>query len=273
MTAVVGINFLSEVIVIADTRVSWPDDLLPPEDILQKLYRIHSPQTPTKAAILGFAGDISAIKIVAQHLGKNKFQNYKRPLVMVSLKNDLRRWIEEVTTTLEPRARAGLRFMLCGIEPSRSLSIKKGNTVIRSKQILETHIYVFQVSSNTGKVKVLKRNDLAVIGSGAQLRRELKSKVLPAIRFGFNQPNLHWGRAHLVGEIANEVFQNAGIKGVGGPLQVGRVTSEGLFLDYIWPRSVESKDVQVSQEGQKTILYNPSLGKRYTLYPIWALPF
>jgi len=222
---------------------------------------------------LGFAGDISAIKVVVQHLGKNKFQNYKRPIVMVSLKDNLRHWIEEATTTLEPRARTGLKFMLCGIEPSRSLSIKKGNTIIKSKQILETHIYVFQVSSNTGKVKVLKRNDLAVIGSGAQLRKELKNRILPVISFGFNQPNLHWGRAHLVGEIANEIFQNSSIKGVGGPLQVGRVTTEGVRLGYIWPRSVESKNVQVSQEGQKTILYNPSVGKKYTLYPIWALPF
>ena len=52
MTAVVGINFLSEVIMIADTRVSWPNNLLPPEDALQKLYVIRSPRTPTKAAIL-----------------------------------------------------------------------------------------------------------------------------------------------------------------------------------------------------------------------------
>jgi hypothetical protein len=273
MTAVVGINFLSEVIVVADTRVSWPNNTLPPEDVLQKLYRIRSPRTPAKAALLGFAGNISAIKIVAQHLGTNKFQSYKRPLVMVSLKDDLRGWIEEATTTLEPGTREGLRFMLCGIEPSRSLSIKKGNTMIQSKQILETHIYVFQVNSSTGKVKVLKRNDLAVIGSGAQLRRKLKSRILPAIRFGFNQPNLHWGRAHLVGEIANEIFQNSSIEGIGGPLQVGRITSEGVRLDYIWPRSLESKDIQVSQDEQKTILYNPSVGKTYTLYPIWALPF
>lgn len=192
---------------------------------------------------------------------------------MVNLKDDLRRWIEEATTTLEPRARTGLRFMLCGIEPSRPLSIKKGNKIIKSKQILETYIYVFSVSSDSGKVRVTRRSDLAVIGSGAQLRRELKSKILPAIRFGFNLPNLHWGRAHLVGEIANDVFQDSNIKSVGGPLQIARITSEGLFPDYIWPQSVESRDVQVLQEGQKTILYNTSIGKRYTLYPIWALPF
>jgi hypothetical protein len=272
MTVIVGANFLSEVLVIADTRVSWPSGSLPPEDIVKKLYRIRSPRTPGKEAIIGYSGDISAIKSVAQYLGREKFENYKRPLVMLSLKNDLRRWIEEATVSLDLQQRKGLKFMLCGIEPSRRVPIKKGAIYISNQQILETHIYVYSVNAQSGKVGIHRESNLAVIGSGSKLIKVLRKKILDTITFGLKQSNLHWARAVVAGEITNEIIHASGIESIGGPLQVVRITAEGLSADFIWPEEADDRNVQISQQGQVTLLRNPSSNKEYKLYPIWALP-
>lgn len=272
MTVVVGANFLSEVLVIADTRVYWPDGSRPPQDIVQKLYRIRSPRTPDKEAIIGYSGDISGIKEVAQYLGKDKFEHYKRPLVMLNLKEDLRGWIEESTISLDVWKRKGLKFMLCGIEPSRQVPIRKGDKIIRSRQILETHIYVFSVNARSGKVNVNRVGDLAVIGSGATKTKELKKKILSTITFGFSQPNLHWARSVVAGEIANEIILNRDIRSIGGPLQVVRIAPDGVSANYIWPEETRDRNVEASQQGQVTILQNASSNRKYKLYPIWALP-
>ena len=273
MTAVVSVSFLSEIIMVADTRVSWPSTPLPPADILQKLYAISSRRTQQKVAVLGFSGAIQAAKAVMIHLGKDKLQNYSRPLIMVNLKDQLKRWIEEVTmTNLSAESRRGLSFMLCGLEPSRAATIRKGNVLVKYPQLMETHIYIFRVSQDTGTVEVLRKGGFTVIGSGAELRRDLARKVPPLISFAFNQPNLHWARAHLVGQVVNAVFEHGSVPTVGGPFQVARITAEGLFCEYIWPGSMQPTKVEVTQEGQKTIVYNPDRNETYTLHPVWSLP-
>lgn len=273
MTAVVGVSLLSEVIMVADTRLSWPGTSAPPEDILQKLYAIPCPRNENKVAVLGFSGAIQAAKAVMIHLGKDKLQNYSRPLIMVNLKDQLKRWIEEVTmTNLSAESRRGLSFMLCGLEPSRAATIRKGNVLVKYPQLMETHIYIFRVSQDTGTVEVLRKGGFTVIGSGAELRRDLARKVPPLISFAFNQPNLHWARAHLVGQVVNAVFEHGSVPTVGGPFQVARITAEGLFCEYIWPGSMQPTKVEVTQEGQKTIVYNPDRNETYTLHPVWSLP-
>jgi hypothetical protein len=156
VTVVVGFNWLSEMVMIADTRVSWSGSMRSPQDILKKLYVI---QSPSKAAVLGFSGDVHAAKTVMVHLKDHKFQNYSRPFVMANLKDDLGRWIEEVTATkLRPETRANLKFMLCGIEPSRHPPVKRDNKVVGFLTVPEAHIYVYTVGKDSGKVMVSKVN-------------------------------------------------------------------------------------------------------------------
>jgi len=84
MTLVVGFNWISEMVMIADTRVSWQGTQLSPSDSLLKLYGI---QGNSKSAVLGFCGDLQAARAVLVHLKDRKFQNYSRPLVIAQLKD------------------------------------------------------------------------------------------------------------------------------------------------------------------------------------------
>lgn len=272
MTVIVAVDILSEMIVVADTRVSWPDRSHAPQDIVQKLYRIRSPRTPGKEAVIGYSGDLSAIRAVALYLGGEKFRHYSRPLVMSTLKDDLAKWIEEATTKLETRQRAGLKFMLCGIEPSRAVPINRGTKSVTSPRMLETHMYVFDIHPGSGRVAVTRERGFATIGSGADRRAELRRKILPAIHFGFHQKNLHWARAVLVGQIANSVIRQSGIESVGGPLQVVRISPGRLTATYTWPDESDDRNTEVSHKGDRVVLRNRSSKKEYTLYPIWALP-
>lgn len=291
LTVVAAFNWFSEVVVIADTRVSQrvkvirpdfpesPQDFLKTWDCLKKLYSIQSPRSPEKAAVLGFSGDIRAAKTVIVHLSKYKFQNYKRRLVMANLKEELRRWIEEATVSkLEPRARGGLKFMLCGIEPSRHMSGKRrnGKTVIFTVGSLptsEAHIYIYTVNKDSGKVTVSKRLGSAVIGSGRRLKREIMKKANGALKFGFRHPHLHQGRAFLISHIVGLMFEeNQSIKDVGGPFQAIRITPNGLIDMYVWPPSAKHHNVEVRHEGARSTIFNAVLGEEYTLYPVWELP-
>ena len=40
--------------------------------------------------------------------------------------------------------------------------------------------------------------------------------------------------------------------------------------NYMWPSEEDSPDVQFKQDGQKTVLYNPSTGKKYVLFSIFS---
>lgn len=290
MTVVAAFNWFSEVVVIADTRVSqkcksiWPDSSHPSQDFLQtwdclkKLYSIRSPRDPHKAAVLGFSGGIQAARTVIAHLGKHKFQNYKRHLVMVNLKDELRRWIEEATVSkLGPEERNGLTFMLCGIEPSRHISGKRNGRpvvfTVGSLSTSEAHIYVYTVDKDSGEVTVSQRLGSAVIGSGRKLEREIKRRANEALRFGFRHPQLHQGRAFLIGHLVDLMFEeDQSIRNVGGPFQAIRIMPSGLTDIWAWPAKVKYHNIKVRHEGTKTVIFNPTLGEEYTLYPVWELP-
>ena len=269
MTVVVGFNAFSEVVMIADTRVSWPNNTRPSQDVLQKLYPIVGSR---KAAVFGFCGNIEAAKTVMVHLKERKFKRIERHFVIVTLKDYLQRWIEEVTTTqLEPEARAKLSFILGGIEPSRHPPIKRGTKITGFLRFPEVHIYVYTVNEDNGKVAVSKRSGFAVIGSGRELEKEIEKKVYQGIRFGFKQPNLHWARTFLIGDVIASLFKENQSVTVGGPFQTIRITPTGLEESYIWPPNAKWKNVEIQREATKTTIYNPVSNEKYTVYPVWEL--
>jgi hypothetical protein len=275
MTAVVGINWLWEVIVVADTRVSWRsrDTVLKKEDVLKKLYTIESSTSPQKTAVLGFScDDLRTAKAVMIHLKVRKFQNYGRPLVMAHLKDDLHGWIEEVTIAkLSPEMRKGLRFMLCGIEPSRPSVVKKNDKVIRRIRMPRAHLYVYKVDRRSGRVTVDSEQDIAMIGSGRRVIDRIRESSNRWIGFG-GLGQMQWARAHIMAEIVSLICRDSALGDIGGPFQTGCITSTGLVGDhYVWPPGVGSSVVKTEQEGERTIISNPLLGKKYILHPIWEL--
>lgn len=271
MTVVVACNWLTEAIMLADSRVSWSDNRHPPQDTLRKLYTVGGPR---KGAVIGFCGDLQAARAVMRFLMEAKLRDYRRRFVIPQFRDQLCRWIEEAAETqLQPRQRTRVKFMLCGIEPSRHPPLLKGGKVVRQTPFAEVHICVYRIGAN-GKVVVDARpKRCAVIGTGRALERLIAARLAETLSFGLAEPKLHWARAVLAGEvIASLVAQDKkAALTVGGPLQVIRITAGGLETHYIWPATVADRNTHVEQDGARTIVTNPSTSERYILHPIWEL--
>jgi hypothetical protein len=275
MTAIVGINWLWEIVLAADTRVSWKSQgiVLKKEDILKKVYALPNSQDPKRPFVLGFScSDLKAAKAVIVHLGTRKFPNYSRPFIAAHLKEDLRGWIEEVAVTeLNPEMRSGLRFMLCGIDPPTPSVVKRNNEIVRRIGMSKPHLYVYTVNKGSGKVSVEEESYIAVIGSGRKLTQEIKESSYGWAGFG-GIGKMQWARAHMIAEITAMICKRHQSRDIGGPFQAVCITPMGLITHYVWPPSIEAGSIEVIQEGEKTIVRSPVLEKAYTLHPIWELP-
>lgn len=272
MTVVIGFNSLKEVIMIADSRVSWENNQHPPKDNLRKLYTFGY---ANKSAVLGFSGDLQAANAIMRFLMERKFRNYKRPFILSEFKDDLGKWIEEIAKTkLPPKKRTRVKFMLGGIEPSRHPPLLKDGQVIGYSSLVEAHIYTYSIGDNGNVHYNARPKGYDVIGTGRKLEREIANKLVDEINFGFNQPQLHWARAVIMGEaIAARIKEDKKIsETVGGPFQVVRIAPEGLETQYIWPPGMGDRNVEVEHDGSRTIIYNPSTKEKYVLYPVWKLP-
>lgn len=269
MTVIVGFSWLSEMVMIADTRVSWPNSTRPPHDILRKLYKIGDTR---KSVVLGFSGDLSAAKTIITYLKDRKFKHLRRRFVIARFKDDLRTWIEQAAThNLSPELRDKVRFMLCGVEPSRHPPIHRDGRVVGVLNVPECHLYVYTIGKNSGHVMVSERRNFAVIGSGQDLENEIREKMKELIHFGFDQPNLHWARVFILSDIVASLFKERQSDTVGGPFQTIRLTKDGLQEFYLWPPGVEDKNVEVQQDKRQTTIFNSALNEQYSLYPIWEL--
>jgi len=257
---------------LADSRISWEDHQHPPQDILQKLYAIGA---SNKSAVLGFCGDLQAAGKVMVFLVARKLRKYKRPFVLSQFGDELGGWIEEVARSeLTPKQRTKIKFMLCGIEPSRHPPILKDGKVIGHTSFIEAHIYVYAIRKS-GKVDCDKRpKRCAVIGTGQELEHAIANELEETMGFGFNAPQLHWARAVVGGEvIAQVIIESEKVSTtVGGPFQVVRITPKGLETHYIWPPNEGGRNVEVQDDNSKIVIYNPSTKEKYILYPIWELP-
>lgn len=274
MTLVVSFNWFSEVVAVADTRVAWPGNQIPPNDVLRKLYSLTN---SNKSILLGFSGDLWAAKEVLTYIIHKKLSNYKRDFVIKQFRDELRGWIEEVaTSTLTSRERRGLKFILCGVEPSRHPPLLQHGRFVRPSPFVESHIYVYSIRNTTGQVVVNEKSQhIGIIGSGKALKREIAQAITQDIHFGFRQKNLHWARANLVArDIAAIALRDKSISPhVGGPFQVVRITPEGLQEQYIWPPIGGLQNVGVLSNGSRRVVYNSGSGEAYELVPVWELAF
>ncbi len=271
MTVIIGINWFTEMLILADTRISWENQSRPPEDKLLKLYKYRTANG--KTIVFGFSGNIEGIKKVMQELMEKKFPSIKERLFIEKIKDDLLIWLREITPKL-PLNERKLSFMLCGFEPYRPPFFGKNPEKILVKHLMnqETYFYIYNRDKN-GNMGIQRSRSIAITGSGKNMSREIVNEIGKAIRFGFDQPNLHWARAMLVTQRIAEAFKKSKYDtSVGGPFQTIRITPEEVTEFYTWPPDLQYYDVEIIQEPNITRIYNPRQNKTYNLYPIWSLP-
>jgi len=266
MTVVAAVYLLQEIVMIADTRIWW-DVNRPPEDKLIKLYRL---QGFGKPAVVGFAGRVDSAADVLKSV-KAKCEAYRGRPALSSLKEHLRKWIEEVTVGLD-RDQRRLKFVLCGLEPKGHLAVVHNGKKVRSLPLPETHVYEFTVVKRTGEVTVERiQRVVEVIGSGRCHSRQIASKVSSLMKWGIRHSQRRPARAVVLGEALASVFYDARDDKVGGPFQVLRIAPEDVYSYWVWPPGTKSRDVVVREEPDRLVLSNRDSEQDYVLYPIWQL--
>jgi hypothetical protein len=278
MTVVIGVDYLDEILVIADTRVSYGGKY----DKNYGLKKLLIFGNKNKVLILGFCGKVCAAQAVIRHIMEDKLTpNYKRRLIISHLKEDIRRWIEEITTTLPSDQRDRLSFMLCALESLRRRPVKNEG-VTKILPFFERHIYTYRIKGD-GKVEVVddeleKRNilvkcNIAVIGIEEELVSKISKNAADLINFGRKMPNFHIARAVVLEHTISSIFQEVDHKKVGGPFQIVRIVPppNPSQLIYQWSQ-VGNKNIEVTHKNDRTTMTNLSTNETCILLPIWEWP-
>lgn len=268
MTAVIGFNWLTEVVMVADSRVSWANGRY--QDNLRKLYILGDGK---KSVAVGFSGNLQGANRVLSYLFEKKLPRYHRPFVISQFKNDFGKWIEEISISYPDLGiRGNVRFMLCGIEPSRHPPVIKDGKTIGYAPFVDYQIYKYNIGKN-GRVQTnTKPLSFCIIGSGQVLEKTIRKKVEELIGFGYANQNTHWARALLAGDVISSLYKDIGSTTVGGPFEVIRITPSGIETQYVWSVEDENKDLDVSYSGASVIIHNPSSDKTCTLHSIFEYP-
>lgn len=250
MTLIVGVDYfygVREILVMADTRVSANDESgYPPRDQLQKMIFV---DYFGRMAILGFSGNLQAVKKIAESL-----QIYAKCFRSFgSLKDDMKAWIEDIVRS--EHKQSSLQFMLCDFNPMD-----------------KTHIHTYNVLES-GKVHLQSPGMVGIIGSG----RELRHRILKTTVRSFGNPKGYKDleayskvRTLMAANVVATEFQLMHSRKVGGPFMIVRIRPDGLVgPHYMWPPFDDTSDVQQYMDGNKVILYKPSTGEKYTLFSIY----
>lgn len=253
MTLVVGVDFGDEMLVLADSRLSYADGSPPPMDCLKKLLVIGF--TGRTEAVLGYSGNVLAIQSIVDNIRIRAKAGFSKSGI---LKDDLKVLMEDAIRM--KRKRDKIQFMLCDFNPGDGV-----------------RLCVYTLHKD-GRVELSPKDRVAIIGSGAKLT----DKILDSVRHSFrNHPEGYCTyesfsgvrKGMIEGPIAG-YFRDIDSQEVGGPFMMLILRSDGVSAPvFTWPWGSDSLGVEITsiktyKGTYKTILYKPSTGERYTLFPL-----
>lgn len=233
MTVLIACNYLTSLIVVADSRVSYATDRTkeaPVDDNLQKIYQIHD------RMILGFCGSLEAAHRVIIGINRN-LETYSKPPIAVNLLSDVERWVQHEYQSIKNPVARQLELMLVTVEPKREKKSKwqTQDGIQIEKPGWFPYVPEFQVVVLTPSAKqdklVRKRIDVCeIIGICGETRNILEEKLLKMASFDRKRPQ---NQAMVVAMTANVVLMEQGVDTIGGLFQCVLLNSDGIqWLGY-----------------------------------------
>ena len=267
MTLVVGVDYDDEILVFADTRVSFRGNptVRPLVDRLIKLVTVRFGE---RTAVLGFSGNVDKAKAVVESLRrKAKYYSSSGDLPL-----DFKVWMEEAVRMRQDRHR--LKFMLCDLDPDRDGRLheytinENGHVELTQPEPVE----MLSIDSD-GKLRHGSRSVLSIIGSGKSQKKQIAEACLQSVRSskGFKSYEAFSDvRAGMAEGIISTVFRDIGSSTVGGPFTIFRIRpNEIVGPQYTWPALDVPQKIQVREENLKTIIHNLGTNETYDLYTIF----
>lgn len=277
MTVIIAIDYLTSLLVISDSRVSYsgiPDM----ENGLQKVLSIISPDGK-QVATLGFAGDVAlAKKVFLYLLVEKQICNYQRPFIIPQLISDLDAWLQEIINQEWANYKeSGISFIFCAIEPKIEIPIYDADcnrVPLKLEKWDKKYIRTWKVSEN-GKVLGKNHQGFAIIGSGIEKQGEIKKirEKIGNLHFPGAYHGSYLKRAFMAVEEIAKIFEQS--KTVGGVFQVITMTipiNDNQIL-WLWcqhdPATIETLNRLEIIEDIEGVLTLQHETQKIVLYPIW----
>ncbi len=222
MTIVLGARFLTETLVIADSRISYGENSVLADDILQKLYPIGGREMGF-LGVIGFSGPLEGAYHVLTAV-RQMMRRYNKRQVVSSVMDDLVRYIRRAYTGLNPPLRNG--FLIAGVEPSRNLAATGPKWLPYMPQVM---IWTLLPSdSKPGTLQLEKRGLVRTIGiRSPEFLTKLQEQVMQQWDTQYKYPEA--GTRMLLDDLMLE-FLLTDSRTVGGLFQCASLTRNGLRM-------------------------------------------
>lgn len=247
MTAILAIDFIYQIVVISDCRVSWQGGNYRPQDNLQKIY----PVGPT--GILGFSGDVYCAKIILRAI-KNKASNKPLPPSAQIIAEDISKWARESYSEIPTIMQKYVEFMFVASDYG-NISLVTEN-VIFAKSIL-----IKMVSPHFNPT--FERDAIRL---GYSVNYPIDNIILNRdnmLDLGLSPEGERFKVGIMIGTFAQTLASYSPSQ-VGGMFSVGIIDPRGVRW---FPYSIG--DLELKIEGGKFVQYNHYDGRRIPLKVLW----
>lgn len=249
MTAVLGINFHYQVLVIADCRVTWTSGRIRLQDNLQKIY----PFGPT--GVIAFAGPVGSSRAVLQRIRSEALKKSLPPSVK-DIVGDMSVWAREAYATLATRDKKPLELMYAAVDYSRV-------TLSTANLTFADNILVKMASPGFEPVR---HPDVVRLGSAIKYPEDALRGIRDDLVGYATQPGgLQFQAGIAIGAVGDALRTLAEGSTVGGLFSVGIISVRGVF----WYSYGIGEAVELRIEDGQFIQYDHRNRRRVPLKTVW----
>lgn|GEM_PF-4151902 len=279
MTIVVASNFIDQLIIAADTRVSMDNNIYYPNVGLIKVSLFNFRATPVVIA-LAFCGRISAGGKILDYVIKKKLNNYNsdRPIAFTYLADKLEGWISEIVQTIRSDELKDTALMFCGFELLRTPTFNKQKP--SQAHFFEPYMVTYTIDMKTQIKKVIRERHFrtAIIGSGRIQKERIDQQTYifqnalgSDIAATLGAARLEEARSVIVADSLIQLFRdNQPDYKIGGPFQIVALTPHHpARIRFWWAENRESSydESEVRVNKSHYTLSHKKTGQKFTLRP------
>ena len=249
MTAILAIDLLSYIIVLADCRVTWLSNPKRFQDNLQKMY----PFGPT--GVIGFAGQIKAARGILNYI-KKEAPKMSLPHTAKHIVQDISVWAKEAYSKLPSWDQKYIELMYVASDYGR-ITLRTNNVTF-AENIL--------VQFKSPKFDPVFHKDYLRLGYAIEYPEDILIENRNSFLRGAVDPERDSFQAIVAVDSFGDYLSTIGDNQVGGLFAVGIINIRGVrWYPYRYLRS----DVELRIENNQFVQYDHSDGRKVPLKYIW----
>lgn len=250
MTAILGLNFFYQIVVIADCRVTfeYPNQKKILQDNLQKIY----PLGPT--GVIGFSGNVFVAKKIFTLLKNEPLRPL--PKSVINIAHEISLIAKEAFNKLPNHRKSDIELMYAAVD--------YGNIGLIADNVTFAENYFFRMLSPDFQVEVFR--DHIQLGYAINYPEELIIRNRnDLINMGLKPHGQKFQRGIIVTTFGNSLA-NLAPSAVGGLFTACKISTEGILWQ---PYSMTDDRYQLTIENGKFVQYDHQKNVRVPMESIW----